>query len=301
MIRLSERSINFCLSFTAYLLSCLLSPGFWETKMIGYLYCFQIYMYCFIQTTSSGYFCMIFSIVCPLITLKCWNDQFCWTSTIMFANLHLSCSVSIYSFLFSLCHFSFSYSLTCSSLSKAGQCFSDYSCFGKVGRLFNKTFLLLFYSLWFLLFSTLLCCVCIVYILQFICLCSLAWKHASSRKSDACHLCKPTLYISVSDFSWSLATYMLSDWVHLWLCCFFCFSMTYTVLFFREILLVMQYCRDCGFCVSFLYSGYSWSWHTCTVLPSSYGCISLLPLMPCLQAFPMFKIDIIFSWFLGLC
>ena len=143
--------------------------------------------------------------------------------------------------------------------SKAWQCFSNYSCFGKVGN--SSTRLSYIFSVVLvsnnLLYFTLLC-LCLLFYNLFACL-LLHGKMPLAENQTLANCVNPTLHICVPEFSWSLATLLHLD---LWS---YCFSMIYcstgTLISFSHT--ILHY----GFCVSQdFYSVYNWSWDTCIVV-----------------------------------
>ena len=181
-------------------------------------------------------------------------------------------SVIFLSFILLLAHLS----------SKAWQCFSNYSCFRKVGN--SSTRLSYIFSVVLvnnnLLYSTLLC-LCLLFYSLFACL-LLHGKMPLAENQTLANCVNPTLHICVPEFSWSLATLLHLD---LWS---YCFSMIYcstgTLISFSHTILHYGFCvsQDFLHCVELKLAQ----------MPSSYIVISLF--MPYVQAIPTFKL-LIFS------
>lgn len=85
-----------------------------------------------------------------------------------------------------------------------------------------------------LLSSTLLCLCLLLMFYNLYIMCSLARERASSRKSNACQLCKPHL-IHLSFWFFLITCNLITPWSLIML-------FQYHVLLLREILLVIQYC-----------------------------------------------------------
>lgn len=255
--------------------------------MVGSPYCLEKYSLLFssnhqqlllLEDLMLKCWFMTFSNVCPLITFSVdmitsfltWILLLNFTSLVVLTSAVFSfLSVIFLSFILLLAHLS----------SKAGQCFSNYSCFGKVGKLFYKAFLnfLLVVVTANLLSATLLC-LCLMYVY------SLAWEHATSKKCNTCHAYKKPHLIYLSFRFFLITCNLINSWSLIML-------FEYDLMLYGEILSVIQY-YTYGFCV----------WLICTAEVGTHvqqlHC-HFISLMPRFQVFPLFIIDI-FSWFLWL-
>lgn len=255
--------------------------------MVGSPYCLEKYSLLFssnhqqlllLEDLMLKCWFMTFSNVCPLITFSVdvitsfvtWILLLNFTSLVVLTSAVFSfLSVIFLSFILLLAHLS----------SKAGQCFSNYSCFGKVGKLFYKAFLnFLLVVVTANLLSATLFCLCLMYVY------SLAWEHATSKKCNTCHAYKKPHLIYLSFRFFLITCNLINSWSLIML-------FEYDLMLYGEILSVIQY-YTYGFCV----------WLICTAEVGTHvqqlHC-HFISLMPRFQVFPLFIIDI-FSWFLWL-